>query len=343
MLDSHSFIIPAHNSSKLSVFSMIQNHYIRDASEIFKSISRDLVQENLKTDLDYRKAVTFFAFGLEKLFKGILYDINPAFTLQNLSFNNALFCLYKDKIKLRKVSKSSNDKSDYNKYIERITDNNKKNNLCNTIGMSACIERMRLISHSVQKHEGDIYNIVNMRDDIAHCNTGIARDSISSIEDTLKRSFFVILKDIKDEFKEGHSLGGTLGMFDNFTDQLAAISAPLQKKLEDQVKLSITSRYESWNRNKGYPTYKATENQRQVETDSLLASDETSRVKCPSCKSDAILYFQHKTEFNSIYQQEIIVGRENKKIECLFCELSFESPEEIGYALSLNESDEQIC
>lgn len=335
MLDSHSFIIPAHNSPKLSVFSMSQNHYIRDASEIFKSISRDLVQENLKTDLDYRKAVTFFAFGLEKLFKGILYDINPAFTLKNLSFDSALICLYKDKIKLSKVSQSDN-KTDYNKYIKKISDNNPK--ICDTIGMSACIERMGLISHSVQKHKGDIYNIVNMRDDIAHCNTGIARDSISSIQETLKRSFFVILKDIKDEFSSDYPLGGDLGMFDNFTSALAAISSPLQKKLEDQVKLSITSRRESWKRNKGYSTYN--ENQRQVETDSLLASDETSRVKCPSCKSDAVLYFQHKTEFNSIYQQEIIVGRENKKIECLFCKLSFESPEEIGYALSLNESDE---
>ena len=74
------------------------NSYYLESFEIFKKLSKDIVDDNFSISWEKKNATLWLAIGLEKLLKGILYSINPLYILKNPEFKNSIQVFYSDKV-----------------------------------------------------------------------------------------------------------------------------------------------------------------------------------------------------------------------------------------------------
>ena len=66
----------------------MQNDFLDDAIYCLRRASRAL-RSSMDRD-NFYDAITYFAFGMEKLFKAIVHDVNPVFLLEGAGFENAV-------------------------------------------------------------------------------------------------------------------------------------------------------------------------------------------------------------------------------------------------------------
>ena len=78
------------------------NNYLKDTQFFLKKassiISRDIDEEQV---ID---ATLFFALGIERLLKSILWSINPIYILKDQSFKNTAPILYKEELLTKNLS-----------------------------------------------------------------------------------------------------------------------------------------------------------------------------------------------------------------------------------------------
>lgn len=72
------------------------NHYDADAIHCVRRAASSLV--SLEPARDVVDAVIYFSFGIEKLFKSILYRVNPLFILEKPDFKAGVRLLYSDRL-----------------------------------------------------------------------------------------------------------------------------------------------------------------------------------------------------------------------------------------------------
>ena len=70
----------------------MENPFLEDAIYCLRRASRAL---SVGMDRDsFYDAALYYAFGMEKLFKAIVYSVNPVFLLESNGFENAVYALY---------------------------------------------------------------------------------------------------------------------------------------------------------------------------------------------------------------------------------------------------------
>lgn len=269
------------------------NNYIEDSGLFFKNVSK-----GINRDIDGFEIINLtmnMALGLEKLLKGILYDINPTFVLIDPVFKNSIQILYKDKL-LHEPDSTS--------------DLIKKPN-GDVITFRNSVLRTQCLSETTNDNKNILFNLSDARDIIAHCE--LKNLDLEKYKTLLLRDFYPLLISYSDELKikRGHFFSGS-------HIKLANISSKLQEDLEKEIELILDAHEGKWRSlrgNGGFVTEK------KKITSEIIRTPNKEKIDCPACENEAILYLKPILEYNPNIGEEIQIGNEIKKLKCQFCKL----------------------
>ncbi|MFO0824976.1 MAG: hypothetical protein U0792_17955 [Gemmataceae bacterium] len=124
-------------------------YWLRRAATTLAANERDAAVDNI------HDAVIDFAFGIEKLLKGILWNVNPLFIFETPSFENACGVLYRDK--LLDNAREKAEKEDRKNQFEK-----------NVIPFGASMKRAKVFSQVVATHMGMLTELAELRGLLAH-------------------------------------------------------------------------------------------------------------------------------------------------------------------------------
>ncbi len=279
------------------------NNYLFDSGKFFRFVARG-IQDNID-DFDTIQLSLNFALGLERLLKGLLYDVNPTYILIEPGFKHSLPLLYAEKIIPETVS--SNELAE-NPNEDVITFRNS-------------LLRAQHISKACFDNKNLLFNISNARDIIVHHE--LERLEIPKLKEILLRDFYPFLKSISDEtsLKQGH-------FFDGSHIKLSRISSTHQTDLENKLKLLLDTHLGIWKTMKnrggkqdgksGYVLDKISV------TREVLNTPYKEATNCPACSNDAVIYLKPVFEFNRFEKKDILIGHEVKKLKCQYCKLEIQ-------------------
>jgi len=283
---------------------MARNSFYKDASRVFKVISKDIADEKLNNDWLVIQNSLLFAIGIEKLLKSILYDINPLYILEQPDFKNSVLVEYAESVKDKSELGSKKPDGD-------------------VIAFQSSVLRCIAFSKTVLDHKNTLMGLKNFRDIIVHHN--FSNLDLNAMRTMLLRDYYPLLSELSSK----HDLAAQGNFFNNLHSKLASISGALQDDVEKQIKLNIESKQSKWNQMSGSHTFnrKACEQ----ETLTLLNKDFTYPTTCPSCNNYAIVFTTPIMEYD-VYRQELTqTGLETKGLECAFCKLKVHDAKELDY------------
>lgn len=132
------------------------NDYFDDARYWLRRASLSLAS-SVRDDDDelLHDSVLFFAFGVEKVFKGILWNVNPLFTIEKPGFANACGVLYQDKMVQKQREKA--EKDDKKNQFDR-----------NVLAFGESMKRAMVFSSVVSTHIGVLTHLADLRGMLAH-------------------------------------------------------------------------------------------------------------------------------------------------------------------------------
>jgi hypothetical protein len=269
------------------------NNYHVDSGKFFRYVSRG-IQKEMDGFLVIQLTLNF-ALGIERLLKGILFDVNPTFILVEPGFKHSMQSLYSSKI--IEDSKNSGELS-ANPNADVITFRNS-------------LLRVQHISKVCYDQKNLLFSISNARDIIVHSE--LVNLDVNKQREILQRDFYPFLKLISSEIsiKRGH-------YFDGSHIKLSKISGALQTDLVQKINLLLETHFDIWNERKGIAGH--IEDKKNV-TKEILATLNKEAIECPSCRNEAVIYLKPIEEYNPFEKRSIIIGYEVKKLKCQYCKL----------------------
>lgn len=280
---------------------MARNQFHTDASTILKKVSKKIADEDIQSDWDVIQNTLFFAVGVEKLLKSIIFDINPIYILESPDFKNSVPISY--------VSKVVNANEVHSKPNADV------------ISFQPSVLRASVFSKAVLDNKNTLMKLKNARDIIVHHNLNLLQ--IDELKILLNRDYYTVLSEISDEL----TLGGSLHFFNNLNTKLANISSKLQDDVEKQIKLKIEGALLHWNTLKGVATFQR--KKYEIKTVEELQKQFAYPTECPSCKNYAIVYTSPVMEFDSYRNEMVQTGVDTKALKCQFCNLEINDYKEL--------------
>lgn len=288
------------------------NNFYKDAHCIFKDLSKKIAEKSIQNPMDAIHSTLLFALGMEKLLKGILFDINPVFILVDSDFKNA-FSVY---------------------HLDRLISDNKKTDEINqkpngdVIAFQSSVMRATLVSQAAHDHKNILMRLKNARDIIVH--NSFDKLNTDELKVFLNRDFYVILKAFSDELQWTE-----IHCFNNQNPQLALIASSIEGDIEKRIKLKIDAAIGKWKVEK-----KQDLRRKRAKTVGLLNSSEfVFPSTCPCCKNYAVVFTNPIVEYNQFIKKEIQVGQQILKFQCLFCGLMVNDYQELDVLKIASESD----
>lgn len=287
------------------------NNFYLDSHLLFKDLSKKIADKQIVSDMDAIQNTLLFALGIEKLLKGMLYDINPLFILENSDFKNAFPVFHKDKI----IKSNEHTKDIHQQPNDDV------------IAFQNSVLRATLFSQTAFDFKNTLMKIKNARDIIVH--NSFDKLDINELKLFLNRDFYLILKCFSVE------LGwGELYCFNNLHSKLALISSSLQEDIDKKVKLKLEAARASWTVRKGHNL----NNYKNI-TVNLLQDEFAYPIKCPSCHNNAVVFTKPIMDYNPYLKQEIQVGLNVLKLQCAFCALNIDEYKELDILKIVPEID----
>ncbi len=274
------------------------NNFHRDSLLFFREVARGTVEQ-----LDKPKVIQLamnLALGCERLLKGILYDINPTYILNDPAFKNSVQILYNDQ--LLPGSKGS---PELTKQLNG-----------DVITFRNSLLRAQLVSATTEKHKNILFAISDARDVIAHCELDLL--NVDQIKSIIQRDFFTMIKSYAFELNIKPSL-----YFESNIDRLSKIAISQQTDLSTKINMLIEYHRDKWTTAKENNSY--LKKQHQV-NEILLRQPYRGKMNCPACQQDAIVYFHPIVEMDPFILEMIIIGYEVKKLVCHYCKLQLDEP-----------------
>ena len=155
------------------------NNYLKDAQLFLQKtsliISKKMVEQKV---ID---ATLFFALGIERLLKSILWDINPIYVLKDQQFRNTAPILYKEKLLTNNLS---------NKEFSSKPDSD-------VLTYRSSLLRAREFSTTTAKYYNTLFALSNYRDIIVH--RSLDELDIDKLKKLLLEDFINITKDYSIE------------------------------------------------------------------------------------------------------------------------------------------------
>lgn len=290
------------------------NPYIKDSLIFFETVSTGIKQNPSNSEIV--NLTMHFAFGLERLLKGILYSLNPIYILMSPEFKNSLPVLYKSKI----IAEATGTKEIADSPNEDV------------ITFRNALLRAQLLSKTAYDNKSLLFTISNARDIIAHHE--LSKLDYSSLKTLLLRDYYPLMKSFASELTIKTPL-----IFHGKHIQLAKLSSKLQDSIEKQIEL----RFEAIR-----ATFKMLESQPGYIEDKFFLTKESFNngnkflTNCPCCGYDALIYSKPIFEFNQYEKADIKIGYEISKLKCFYCKLEIDDYKELDYLkISIPSPEEQ--
>jgi len=270
------------------------NKYIKDSFFFLRTTSRSISKR--MNDEKVIHATLNLALGLERILKGILFDINPLYILLNPEFKNSVQCFY---------SKSIIDKKQLAKAVDE-----------DVITYRKSLLRSQVFSKCCTDYTNVLFKISDARDIIVHHE--LNRLDIKSLREILIRDYYPMMKAFVDELKIPKNK-----IFDGVHIKLSTLSSSLQSDLESKISLMLETHREKWKMLKNNPGFIE---KRQLVTSNVLRDINNEECFCPSCENPAVLYLSPIFEFSPVDGERYQIGSEVIKLKCQFCKLETDEP-----------------
>ena len=245
-----------------------------------------------------------FAVGLEKLLHSILYELNPTYVHKKPEFENTVAIEYRGRLTPEAAKEWSAKKLDRD-----------------VISLRAAIQRAKAVSKVTLANVNLLHGFAELRDMIVH---GTPDDGdVDRAKDLLQRYLYPLTRDFAEELSVSPlDLGGSqLG-------RCADISSETQESIEEAVNMRLEAHRLQWEqrrvtRPERNRIVKATEEKSLK----MRRGDFAEKIDCPACGNTALLHAG--VDFDVDDGHAYPVGVFIELLECLFCGLRVELPEEL--------------
>jgi hypothetical protein len=266
------------------------NNYLKNTQFFLKKassiISRDIDEEQV---ID---ATLFFALGIERLFKSILWNINPIYILKDQSFKNTAPILYKEELLTKNLSSnkefSTNPDSDVLTY--RIS-----------------LLRTKEFSPTTAKYFNTLFAISNYRDIIVH--RPLSELNINKLKKVLLEDFICILKDYAIELNIP-----IIELIGDKIHSLEFLSNEFAGGVEEKVQKKIEFYRSEWERIKNDPSQ-----QERISSLQRIYTEKNAynHAECPACSNVAVF----SAEIDYDYSDGMVTagGVFPTELKCPFC------------------------
>lgn len=278
------------------------NSFYKDAHTLFKELAKKIADKSIVSDMDAIHNSLLFALGIEKMLKGILYDINPVYILEDAEFKNAFPVFHKDKL----IKSNENTKDIKQEPNEDV------------IAFHNCVIRATLVSQSAYDHKNTLMRLKNARDIIVH--NSFDKLNIAELQIFLNRDFYVILKAFSDELNWSE-----IHCFNNLHSKLALIASTLEEDIEKKINLKLEASLGVWNVTKNQNLNRC----KRITRELLLKDDHAYPTVCPCCKNNAVVFTKIIMDYNQYLKKEIQVGLDILKLQCGYCNLTVDDYKEL--------------
>lgn len=278
-------------------------HWLRRASEALGRVESDPSHDRV------HDATLFFAFGIEKMFKGILWDINPLFIMEETGFANACGVLYRDR--LLEAPKTNADKEDKKNAYKR-----------NVLPFLGSMHRAKEFSKTVAAHVSVFCHLSDLRGILAH-------RTLKEYKGTVSQKFLLrVYHPIVTQFIAELSLDAA-ECFDGLEASLKEASEQECElyEFDQQLEQLIAKHQACFEKRKNDPAVMA--KARELTTAALVNDPKADKrhyaAKCPSCSHRALLLTQKEEPHifdDEFYQSEYIIA-----MECRYCGLELTDAE----------------
>lgn len=276
------------------------NNYFEDSKLFFRNTAQVVKKDMNKGELI--NSTMSFALAIERVLKGILYDLNPLYILMKPEFKNSIAAIYNDKIINSTTEVTKNPDSDVITY---------RNSLL----------RAEVISDFAHKNKSLLFYLSECRDIIAHNELQLL--DLDRMSLMMTKDFFTISQQISD--LSGINIRSLLSQQEN---RLSKISAELQDSIPEKVDIILSNHKNKLavlKQTEGYTEDKESTYQQ------IMATPNKFSCECPACNEKAVLFATPETEFNQYMNQEVVLGYFIKKIKCVYCKLEVTDYEHISY------------
>jgi hypothetical protein len=287
------------------------NQYHFDAANFIGRVAQ-LAKPRMDDD-DALLCVLLLAIGVERLLKGMLYNINPVFVFNKMTFNNAfpllayeLLSTLPTNMKLPELDRAERE----------------------TISLSQAITRCRYFSSTVKTHEALLRKLAETRDIIAHGET-ITVDR-QFIRPLLIKEFRPLISQFTEElgFPEKTLYTPLPQMLCLYEDE--PLPEP-EKEVSEVVKEKIERHLAEWNKRKNDEEF---EKRQSVQTKAVSSVGAKVLLACPACGNESILFYEPDFDYSD--GQAWLSGFYATKLECFFCGITISKYDEIDF-LNLNQ------
>jgi len=295
------------------------NEFLKDALSNLRRASALLAGD--QSEEAVQNAILQFAFGVERIFKSIVSDVNPLFILEREKFENALGVLYRDKLipaHRKVVEKEAAKQSGFNR---------------NVLPFKGSMLRAAKFSQTVEDNIGAFTKLSDMRGVVAHRHLSeLNRDEawrfmLRIFHPTVER-FAAELGYPAAEAFEGHSHW--------LAEQSLRITA--EENLKARLDKLFAEHAKRWEKAKSDAAHVA---KAERSTAAALKNDPnrdtiSEDTLCPACGRAAILTIEVDWDVEGASGPGFVTGVYVSGLECYFCGLQLNDYEEFDY-LKLNE------
>ncbi len=291
-----------------------------DSARFFLQECASRIAEDMSR-IDTIQAILNFAIGMERVLKGILYDLNPTYVLVSPEFRHSLRVLYGQRIV---------DGAD-NKTILAKTPQ------ADVITFRNSLLRAAAVSESAQKNKNRLFGLSNLRDVLAHHD--LALFDVEKAMVLLKRDFYFITIDFADELRNSRK-----EWFGACENNVIDVARNYQQDSKNILRLKLEEHRSNWEATK--QDEEAVRRSEAV-TDERLESEHRYETTCPACNQRAVLVAEPDYVFDVDSAERVVAGEFVRLIHCEFCGLNIDDDldlDELGYGKSFHSefSDDDI-
>jgi hypothetical protein len=285
------------------------NPFGREAAR-FLAITASFVDHTMSDDACLQAALAF-AVGIEKLLKSRLYDINATYVFKKPEFENTIAIQYPGAIVPEAAKEFAAKKLDRD-----------------SISLRSAVQRAKAVSLVTLRHVNLIHSLADIRDLIVH---GIpTEDDIARTRSLVQRYMYVLVRDFAEELgvKPTDLAGPALV-------RCADVCASHEEDLDKAIELRLESHRMVWEQKQlTAGDVKAIQDEMQAIRSKRRYGEFTQDYECPACGNVALLHAD--VDFDYSDGESYPVGAYLDRLECLFCGLAVDIPEELD-ALGITE------
>ena len=288
----------------------MQNQYLEDAKYFFKK-STPMINQSVSKD-EIIDSMLFFALGIERLLKSILWEINPIFIFTDQSFKNIAPALYSDKL-----LPSHKQNKEFSKKPNP-----------DVLTFKRSLLRAKEFSATTNKHLNVLFALSNYRDNIAHLP--LEKIDLEKAKKLLIDHYIIVSSDYSNELN--------IPIEELIGDQppgLVLLAKTSLSETEHKIKQKLLSHHQYWK--------KISEDSDRFNEISRLnkiyegIADRYSLIECPACGNTAEIIVE--PDYDCSDGEVRIVGAFPTAMYCQYCDLELETPEELNFMAQEKVSD----